>query len=136
MALLNWRDAQIKVETSTHKGKTECRLTLSQISLRTLIEYLNNEVYGHEISSEMRMYLPSGWTLFWKKKEGESRAVVAHPEPDHWVGTLALEDSYSEDYFSALKNLTQGQSLSLAQASSMNLSAVSNLDLVFIVSSG
>jgi len=44
-------------------------------------------------SNEVRQDFPGGWTLYWKWRSSESRFLVAHPETQQWVGTLALSDS-------------------------------------------
>lgn len=48
--------------------------------------------------AELRLELPGKWTLYWKARSGSSRVLLAHPETDQWVGTVA----WSEDRVSSL----------------------------------
>lgn len=79
------------------------------------------------LSQELRLKLSDPWTLFWKMREGENRILVAHPETETWVGTLALEPISAGKLISALKIMEVRQSwiitdlFSIARLSNLNL---------------
>ena len=66
------------------------------------------------------------WVLYWKSREGDCRALYAHPESQEWVGTIALTE---EAYGDFLARLQAGKSFALSQVSP--LVGFSNLDLEF-----
>lgn len=52
------------------------------------------------------------WNLYWKVKEGQSRVLLAHPEPSVWVGTVFLEKSQMK---AVQEKLLQKEPFSLEQ---------------------
>ena len=54
--------------------------------------------------TELRIDFSESFTLFIKQRLEVSRMLVAHPEKDHWVGTLALTESHSRLMSDALRS--------------------------------
>lgn len=65
-------------------------------------------------AEELRLVLPAGWTLFFKRQiSGSSRMMVAHPEPELWVGTVLLAPSHGLQILTQLSEwVTQEGALS------------------------
>jgi hypothetical protein len=70
--------------------------------------------------SELRSDFPSGWTIFWKIREGESRFFVAHPETDQWVATLALSRTHLEATQARMRAASPGPLSGLERISRMS----------------
>jgi hypothetical protein len=81
---------------------------------RELGEIVNRE------GSELRTEFPSGWTIFWKIRDGDSRFFVAHPETDQWVATLALSPTHLERIRERLVSGFEGPLSSLETVSRMS----------------
>jgi hypothetical protein len=116
MPYLNWRDAELKQEvcTAEESGSArefQLRLTLGADQVRELLPFLE-EIY-HEEGPELRIDLPAEWILFWKIRQGESRLLMAHPQPEEWVATFAMSGTHGQRVVEALRALEQGQTLSL-----------------------
>lgn len=79
------------------------RLRLDLNEARELAEWLR-EINAGE-ASELRHTISGQWNLFWKKREGESRLLVAHPEHESWVATLALTADHLQEVANALDGL-------------------------------
>lgn len=96
---------------------------------------------------ELRIALPNQWVLFWKLRQQGNRLLLAHPAPDEWVGTIALEANFGQKVINGLKQLQkkaspmdsdQGESRSMPQAGAPELSlcqlgaveAVTNFEVV------
>jgi hypothetical protein len=77
------------------------------------------ELSGRE-GSELRTDFPSGWTIFWKIREGESRFFVAHPETDQWVATLALSKTHLEATQARMREALPGPLSGLERVSRMS----------------
>lgn len=77
-------------------------------------------------SRELRIDASSGCTVFFKTRESESRALLAHPERENWVATLAFEPADLRRLVSELQRPTGTVSLSQL----MTLGGLSNLELV------
>ena len=85
-----------------------------------------------EFGLELRLSLPEGWTLFWKRREEGSLALMAHPEANEWVGTLALDLDFGIQMLRFLRELKEkGQSFSLDQCGTLR--PVSNLEARFSI---
>jgi hypothetical protein len=76
------------------KAAVEVEVALTRADWVRVEEALG-ELSGRE-GNELRTDFPSGWTIFWKIRDGESRFFVAHPETDQWVATLALSKTHLE----------------------------------------
>jgi hypothetical protein len=126
MPYLNLRELPVTREIRPLDGQTAgeerdfaMRVVLGAEALGRLADALS----ALGIGAELRVDLPGDWTLFWKAREGESRMLVAHPESEQWVATLALSPSHLALAVAALR----------AGAASVHsleaLSSVSNLEL-------
>jgi hypothetical protein len=82
---------------------------------------------------ELRLELPEGWTLFWKRRDGESRVLLAHPETDRWVATLAVSGERVEDVLSGLEGLRgSGDRLDLGPAAGSGSTSNLEIELVLV----
>lgn len=136
MAYLDWTATQIGHETRPQET-CDTALTLSLRvpgeSLGELVSALSPVVGGSERELRVELAGPSDssgtkWMLFFKLRESESRVLVAHPDADEWVATVALERAHGERWLTTLRGLEAGQSVALGQLQSLGL--VSNLELV------
>ena len=119
----------VSLEVGDHpRLQTLLTVTLTQelmVELRTGLERVLTVQ-----EAELRLELPGQWTLYWKARSGSSRVLLAHPEADQWVGTVA----WSEDRVSALlesltaPNLT-GRSDGIYLSQCDGLTFPSNLDI-------
>lgn len=90
---------------------------------------------------ELRLNLPDEWVIFWKLRpdEGndESRLLIAHPQQDEWVATVALEPGHAERLLNAFSNDAFSNapcSIRVANLAAEGIiSSVSNLELVISV---
>lgn len=62
------------------------------------------DVLEKNSESRLRLDIQNGvsWMLYVKLKEGESRAMLAHPTHEEWVGTLAFERPILTAWMTAL----------------------------------
>ncbi len=115
MGTLDWSKLntdQLRLSVTAGKGEIhELRMELTLPILEKLIGELRpiyaegTSARGAEVSKfsedaaihtqgrleELRLMLPAGWTLFFKQQlTGPARLMVAHPDPEVWVGTLLL----------------------------------------------
>lgn len=75
-------------------------------------------------TSELRVDLPSGWTLYFKLRVGESRQFLAHPEHNEWVATLALSETHLNSLIEKMKSRSTAVLSELEEIHSM-----SNVDI-------
>ncbi len=127
MSYLNWKEAPIRLDAS-HGSRSQVRLNMIIRNEQVLqwVTYLE-AVYLMQ-GEELRMDLSDSWILFWKLREDGNKVLVAHPQSDQWVATVALESSFGERLLLSLKKLEVGQSLILSQLGQLN--SVSNLELL------
>jgi len=129
MPYLNWSEKELKLEVLPERDPpqqiTGLRLGLDERLLEALVLSLE-EIFLQE-EPELRLSLGRGWTLFWKSRQEGARALLAHPEPDVWVGTIGLEKVQGKRLVSDLKKLETGQWIYLSQF--VDLGTLSNLDL-------
>jgi hypothetical protein len=78
-----------------------------------------------EEAGELRLDLPEEWSIFWKKREDDSRLLIAHPQKDQWVATVALTEEYATKVLHEVSTLTAGESYDFGKPGS-----VCNLELV------
>lgn len=131
MPYLNWRNAQIEQEVRTSGESGEARefqlsLKLSGELLQELVPQLD-EIFEQN-GPELRIDLPQEWLMFWKLRTGESRVLMAHPQPDEWVSTMALNAVHGKKLIEALKALSVGQTVSIENLGSVG--SVSNVDVL------
>lgn len=128
MPYLALNDSQISVSVDEQVPAFEKRLAL-ELKPETqgvLIQALENLI--ERPSSELRLELPQGWTVFWKLRSGESRMLLAHPDLNTWVGTIALSELDLRAWISELRNMTQ-TSLPTTLSRIVTFGAFSNLDI-------
>ena len=131
MPHLNWKELPVSLDFSSHQLTLGLRVEELKISTESLEPLCVGESPQLGVRGpELRLSLP-GWVLFWKRGGSESRILLAHPSPDEWVATLALETEFFRTMVAALQRLETGQSLMLSQLGS--LGRVSNLDVVIRV---
>jgi hypothetical protein len=107
MPYLNWTRTSLRPVASAHPTReTELTLVLTDELWLELRERIGPILAGSE-AGELRLDLPGGWTLFWKRREGESRLLMAHPEHEEWVATLALGSDHAERVLSAFGTETR-----------------------------
>jgi hypothetical protein len=121
MPYLNWKDAALQQEVLTAEqsgGSREfqLKLNLAAEQLQELIPHLQ-EIYEEE-GAELRVDLPREWIMFWKLRVGESRLLMAHPQPEEWVSTMALSAAHGKRLIEALQGLSAGETLSIEKLGS------------------
>jgi len=92
--------------------KTELKLPLADLGTRGWADELGD--------------VPQKFMSFWKVREGDSRIMIAHPEQNEWVVTVALERYYFEKMIEKLKAKASFKIESFCQ-----LNRISNLHVVF-----
>jgi hypothetical protein len=93
MAFLAWQKSAADLAVAEHPTlQLQLTLRLSRDEARELAAALRE--VQEEPRSELRHTISGAWTVFWKLREGESRSLLAHPEPESWVATLALEPGH------------------------------------------
>jgi hypothetical protein len=138
MPYLNWKDPtrlkhQLKQEIAPYEaggdegGRQRLTLSLEGQPLKELLLLLR-EVFS--AGGELRLDLPRGWAIFWKKREGESRLLLAHPQHDEWVATCALTAEHGAQAIERLEALGAGQRLDLGELAV--LGGLSNLELTLV----
>jgi hypothetical protein len=53
-------------------------------------ESLFQEIKKLNLGDELKVEWGKGWILFFKIREGQTRSVVAHPEAQEWVASIAF----------------------------------------------
>ena len=115
--------------TESGDGRVALRMAISSDLATQLITALESAWVPSEPTGtyppELRLDLPSNWSIFWKARDGESRLLLAKPELDHWVATIAVG---REDVLPLLERLKAragetdfAQELSLHRVSNFNL---------------
>ncbi len=129
MPYLNWKEKLLNLEMKIpSEAKVELLLTVSDDLIQELVSNLEEIFYAK--GGELRLQLTENWVLFWKIREEGGRALVARPSEDQWVGTLALEPTWSKEMINALTQLKKGESLKLDQL--FSLATVSNFELTLL----
>jgi hypothetical protein len=127
MPYLNWVEAPLQLFTSTLPQQgIQLTFELGTVDVNLLLSHLE-DVYLQS-GNELRVGLPGGWTIFWKHRTTGSRALVAHPQADEWVATIALSEDFAKQLISSLRTLESGQLLILSSIGSLD--PVSNFDWV------
>src|SRR4051794_37056919 len=120
MPYLNWKDQTgLKQEIAGGPGGAgPLRLTLGLDSAQaSMLLPLLRDVLSEEapLGSELRVDLPRNWIVFWKKREGESRLLIAHPQTDEWVATAALSAAHGQLLLERFERLSSGEALSVGE---------------------
>ncbi len=127
MPYLDWSRTVRTLEVESHPQlKNQIQLSLNADESLALVANLI-EVFGPE-GGELRLKVSENWVLFWKRRESENRVLLAHPDVNAWVGTIALDAESGKRLFSALQTLAEGQSLVLSEW--VSLAKMSNLELI------
>ncbi len=91
----------VSLEMGEHpRLQTLLTVTLTQTLVVELRSELERVLRVQE--AELRLELPGKWTLYWKARSGSSRVLLAHPEADQWVGTVAWSEERVSDLLEAL----------------------------------
>ena len=126
MAYLNWKDSKVFIGTRPHsRFQTVLTLKLRSEDRIALLSSLEDVYYRDE--GELRLDLPSNWVVFWKKREQGSRTLLAHPQKEEWVATLALEFDLADRMMSKLKELGNQGSLLLSELGPLD--SISNFEI-------
>src|SRR5438046_1151507 len=88
MPYLNWKEDSLHLETlalenSIPNSAHQLKIKLNAAQVKSLSEQLE-EIYLSD-AVELRLSLPKGWTIFWKRREEGNRSLLAHPEAEEWV---------------------------------------------------
>jgi hypothetical protein len=135
MPYLNWKTEKVACSfersgSSTGALESRARVTLSLKLESRLCTALAGALKPVLLDGEgeLRLDLPGGWVLFWKRREEESRLLVAHPQPGEYVGTLSLEPQHSEKLLLNLEKNQVSENL-IVGALAPRLGAVSNFEV-------
>jgi hypothetical protein len=80
---------------------------LSDSQAEELAQRLEALMEGDEIALTLRPKVEQ-WSCFFKLRGGETRFLVAHPEPTQWVATLALEWAHRDALVGCLRARSAG----------------------------
>ncbi|MGE0614044.1 MAG: hypothetical protein AB7P04_00250 [Bacteriovoracia bacterium] len=113
------------------KWQTELSCTLSPVDAAAWADLL--EIAKQTPASDPCVRIkprPPGeqWAIYWKIRDAESRAMLAHPNPGEWVATLALTEAHLEV---VIDKLRRAESFRLDGAG--NLARMSNFHVVIEV---
>lgn len=134
MPYLNWKNSTsqqlvqdvLTAQASGGSREFQLSLKLSGDLVQELIPQL--EDIFNQGGPELRIDLPKEWIMFWKLRTGESRVLMAHPQQDEWVSTMALNATHGKKLIDALKALQSGQTVSIESLGSVG--PVSNVDVL------
>jgi hypothetical protein len=130
MPYLNWKEREIqKSMAPSSSSPSTLSLTLTPRERAEIVPFLE-EIYVRG-GSELRLDLPGQWILFWKSRESESRLLLAHPQKDEWVTTIALEKEHG---LRIIERLRSADSASAGDAFSISelgvVGQVSNVEVI------
>ncbi len=134
MPYLNWKERSLRLQAGPHaRLGTELAISLGAPEREELAASLVSVFAYAEggIQPELRVDLPAGWSVFFKlRAQGgdESRLLVAHPETDAWVATLALSQGHAAAFLGALSGLGEAGELRTSELGAF--AGVSNCELV------
>jgi hypothetical protein len=138
MPYLNWKSHPIGhaiqhpnagPDSNSDDSRARMKLDFSSEELGLLIGQLE-EIYIRS-GSELRVDLPENWIVFWKRRDSESRLLLAHPQQNEWVLTAALEEEHGRMLIEALRQLSGMGSVAVHElgAELYHPGAVSNVEL-------
>lgn len=107
--------------------QTRLIVTLSSEARDFLLE--NFSAFLSDPAMELKIELPSNWTLYFKCKRGQARLFLAKPQAGVWVGSAEIDPEHGERVRQAIAALTVGAVYSIAESEAVH--PLSNLDLVF-----
>jgi hypothetical protein len=138
MPYLNWKERSTAhsmrpLPVGSHEGRSQMDLGFNAEEISLLVPHLEEIFLSGGF--ELRMDLSDGWTVFWKSRESGSRLLLAHPEHQEWVATVALELGLGVKLIERLKALKSEQSFSIHELGAesgiefYSLGAVSNVEV-------
>jgi hypothetical protein len=106
MAYLNWKNESLVLSQMDASAQgILLKLELKPEQAAPLKELLLEVAQG--TSRELRVDLTNGWTVFWKLRADETnKLLLAHPEVDQWVATVALSQQGYEHCLQSLCGAT------------------------------
>lgn len=126
MAFLNFTARPIQIEKTSHPlYKTHFKMRIAPPEREEIISKLRD--LTENVGSELRVDFPGEVTFFWKLREEESRLLLAHPEKEVWVATLALTHEHLQVWLNEIKELSGPVFLSELK----KLGKFSNLEVSF-----
>ncbi|MCM2279385.1 MAG: hypothetical protein NDJ89_15020 [Oligoflexia bacterium] len=136
MPRLNWKSgpvARLEPVEAHPKAGSLLRVSVAFASLPELVHALGEAFEGEH--SELRLELPQEWLIFWKRREQESRLLLAHPEPGVWVATVALELPAALALLQGLRKARPGDSVAVGELAgkSGRIGSVSNVEILISV---
>lgn len=103
MPHLNWREEPPTQSVQPNdRFENVLRLAVPHRKRLELLERLES-VLAESGDGELRWDLPGSWILFFKRRPSESRLLLAHPESQVWVLTVALEPAHAAALLSAVR---------------------------------
>ena len=131
MPTLSWNKSPDQLAFKPHERfELELTLPLASSELSELCAALRALPGSSSATVELRHVVSREWTLFWKVREGESRSLLAHPELDQWVGTLALT---SDDLLVLIEKLERNSGGAVRLSETVSVAWISNFDLILTV---
>jgi uncharacterized protein YllA (UPF0747 family) len=128
MPYLDWKvQPGVTLRMVDHERlETEVQISLS----RGLIQELHGQLQAVfvQAEAELRIDFPGNWTLYWKARDGESRMLLAHPEKDQWVGTVAWSQATVNELLREVDRL-HAETTHLALSGIDRVSGFSNLEV-------
>jgi hypothetical protein len=126
MPFLSWIEERVSHESlEIAPGRVRLVLKLSAVHVTALLSHLE-ALYGQS-GKELRLVVSEEWTIFWKMREEGNRLLLAHPQPQEWVGTIALEKHAGQSLVTQLGQLEAGLALVVHEV--LPVQGVSNLVL-------
>ena len=132
MPYLDWKDSAVQLTLEPHaRLGSDFGVGIEAASIPALVELLVEIFQGERVGRELRVDLPRNWLLFWKARESESRLLIAHPQAEVWVGTLALEASDAALLLERLRCARAGDVVKVSEIFAVG--GVSNFELTIRV---
>jgi len=126
MAFLNFTTRPIQIEKLPHPlYKTHLKIMIAPTEREEIMSKLSE--LTENVGSELRVDFPGDVTFFWKLREEESRLLLAHPEKEVWVATLALTAEHLQVWLNEIQELSGPVFLSELK----KLGKFSNLEVSF-----
>ena len=137
MPYLNWkaphpsyRQHVVPLAQGCELMKMSLSLSMEAAQAQELSAALQDVLGSGVPAGELRLDLPGNWIVFWKVREGEGRLLIAHPEKEEWVTTVALSAAVGLELLRQLESWSAGQSIALGRLGPFG--SVSNADVTLI----
>jgi hypothetical protein len=115
MPYLDWSNEPITMSFEEHPKLARLRVDLSRAQHNELGLELQ-KVYA-EGGFELRVDFPRRWTIFFKAREEDSRLLLAHPEENAWVATVALTPAHGSR---VVEKLNLGRAVKVGEHGPLN----------------